>query len=45
MPLLAREIIYRLLIGAQGSRLRQIAVLDGYTHHIVKAVTTYKFAL
>jgi AraC-like DNA-binding protein len=38
MPLLAREIIYRLLIGAQGSRLRQIAVLDGYTHHIVKAV-------
>jgi AraC-like DNA-binding protein len=38
MPLLAREIIYRLLIGVQGSRLRQIAVLDGYTHHIVKAV-------
>ncbi len=38
MPLVTREIIYRLLIGAQGSRLRQIAVLGGYTHHIVKAV-------
>jgi AraC-like DNA-binding protein len=38
MPLIAREIIYRLLIGAQGSRLRQIAVLGGYTHHIARAI-------
>ncbi len=38
MPLVTREIIYRLLIGAQGSRLRQIAVLGGYTHHMVRAV-------
>ncbi|MGF1963592.1 MAG: AraC family transcriptional regulator [Aulosira sp. DedVER01a] len=38
MPLLAREIIYRLLMGAQGSRLRHIAVLSGYTHHIALAV-------
>jgi AraC-like DNA-binding protein len=38
MPLLKREIIYRLLMGAQGSRLRQIAVLGGCTHHIARAV-------
>ncbi len=38
MPLIAREIIYRLLIGEQGNRLRQIAVLGGYTHHIARAV-------
>jgi AraC-like DNA-binding protein len=38
LPLVTREIIYRLLIGAQGSRLRQIAVLGGYTHHIARAV-------
>ena len=37
-PLIKREIIYRLLMGAQGARLRQIAVLGGYTHHIVRAV-------
>lgn len=38
MPLIAREIIYRLLIGEQGNRLRQIAVLGGYTHHIARAI-------
>jgi len=37
-PLIRREIIYRLLAGAQGDRLRQIAVLNGYTHHIARAV-------
>lgn len=37
-PLIRREIIARLLLGAQGTRLRHIAVLGGYTHHIVKAV-------
>ncbi|MBD1852468.1 AraC family transcriptional regulator [Leptolyngbya sp. FACHB-711] len=37
-PLIKREIIYRLLMGAQGERLRQIAVLGGYTHHIARAV-------
>ena len=37
-PLIKREIIYRLLIGAQGNWLRQIAVLGGYTHHIARAV-------
>ena len=38
MPLVTREIIYRLLMGEQGSRLRHIAVLGGYTHHITRAV-------
>ena len=37
-PLIKREIIYRLLIGEQGNRLRHIAVLGGYTHHIARAV-------
>src|SRR4051794_23597670 len=31
-PLVTREIVYRLLMGAQGARLRHIAVLGGYTH-------------
>jgi AraC-like DNA-binding protein len=38
MPLITREIIYRLLMGSQGGRLRHIAVLGGHTHHIAKAV-------
>ncbi|MER3493685.1 MAG: AraC family transcriptional regulator CmrA [Mastigocladus sp. ERB_26_2] len=37
-PLIKREIIYRLLMGEQGARLRHIAVLGGYTHHIALAV-------
>jgi AraC-type transcriptional regulator N-terminus/Helix-turn-helix domain len=37
-PLIKREIIYRLLIGDQGSRLRHIAVLGGYTQHMARAV-------
>lgn len=31
-PLVPREIVHRRLLGAQGDRLRQIALLDGYTH-------------
>ncbi|MBW4594220.1 MAG: AraC family transcriptional regulator [Brasilonema angustatum HA4187-MV1] len=37
-PLIKREIIYRLLMGEQGNRLRLIAVLAGYTHYIARAV-------
>jgi len=33
-----REIVYRLLIGDQGDRLRQIAVIDGRVHRIAKAI-------
>jgi AraC-like DNA-binding protein len=38
MPLLTREIIYRLLRGEQGARLRHLAVLRGYTPHIARAI-------
>ena len=37
-PLIKREIIYRLLMGEQSSRLCHIAVLGGYTHHIARAL-------
>jgi AraC-like DNA-binding protein len=38
MPLITREIIYRLLLGSQGSRLRHLTILGGYTSYIAKAV-------
>src|SRR5437773_7243367 len=38
MPLITREIIYRLLMGEQGARLRHLAILGGYTSHIARAV-------
>lgn len=37
-PLVAREIIYRLSLGEQGGRLRQIAVRGGRAHRIAKAI-------
>jgi AraC-like DNA-binding protein len=37
-PLVTREIVFRLLKGEQGGRLRQIAVLGGYTHRIGRAL-------
>jgi AraC-like DNA-binding protein len=37
-PLVTREIIYRLLMGEQGGRLRHIAVQGGYAHRIAEAV-------
>ena len=37
-PLAQREIIYRLLRGPQGARLRQIAPLGGPAHRIAQAV-------
>jgi AraC-like DNA-binding protein len=38
LPLLTREIIYRLLKGEQGARLRHLAILGGYSPHIAKAI-------
>jgi AraC-like DNA-binding protein len=38
LPLITREIIYRLLLGEQGDRLRHLAVLGGYTSDIARAV-------
>jgi AraC-like DNA-binding protein len=37
-PLVKREIVYRLLMGEQGGRLRHIAVLGGSTHRIAQAI-------
>jgi len=37
-PLITREIVFRLLKGEQGVRLRQIAVLGGHSHRIAKAL-------
>src|SRR6266487_6638846 len=37
-PLLTQEMIYRLLMGEQGTRLRHLAILGGYTTHIARAV-------
>jgi AraC-like DNA-binding protein len=37
-PMTTREIVYRLLIGEQGARLRHIAVLGGHTDRIARAI-------
>jgi AraC-like DNA-binding protein len=38
LPLITREIIYRLLRGEQGGRLRHLALQGGYTSSITRAV-------
>ncbi len=38
MPLIKREIVYRLLMGEQGARLRHLAVQGKYTPHIARVV-------
>jgi AraC-like DNA-binding protein len=37
-PLVTREIVFRLLKGEQGGRLRQIAVLGGHSHRIARGL-------
>ena len=37
-PLVIREIIYRLLTGAQSSRMRHLATFGGHAHRMVRAV-------
>lgn len=37
-PLVRREIVYRLLVGAQGARLRHVAIVGGQRHRIARAV-------
>ena len=37
-PLIKREIVYRLLMGEQGGRLRHIAVLGGHRHRMANAI-------
>ena len=38
MPLVTREILFRLLAGEQGARLRNLAVLGGHTDRIARAI-------
>ncbi|MGO8951384.1 MAG: AraC family transcriptional regulator N-terminal domain-containing protein [Ktedonobacterales bacterium] len=38
LPLIQREIVYRLLVGEQGSRLRHFATRGGYTPQVVRAI-------
>src|SRR5207253_7133724 len=38
MPLITREILYRLLRGEQGGRLRHLAILGGYSPSIARAI-------
>ncbi len=38
LPLITREIIYRLLVGEQGARLRHLSLLGGYTSRIARAI-------
>lgn len=46
-PMIQREIIYRLLVGDQGARLRQIASAGSQSHQIARAIDWLKgnFAL
>ena len=37
-PLVVREIVYRLLTGAQGNRMRHLATFGGQAHRMVRAV-------
>ena len=37
-PGIAREIVYRLLVGEQGDRLRHVAILGGQSHRIARAI-------
>jgi len=41
-PLLQREILYRLLVGDQGARLRQIASAGSQSHQIAQAIEWLK---
>jgi AraC-like DNA-binding protein len=41
-PLITREIVYRLLMGKQGDRLRHIAILGGYTPPIARAIERFR---
>ena len=38
LPLVAREIVFRLLSGEQGDRLRQMTIAGGHAHRIAQAV-------
>jgi len=37
-PIIQREIFYRLLVGDQGARLRQIASAGSHSHQVARAI-------
>lgn len=41
-PLVTREIVYRLLMGAQGPRLRHLARFGGQAHRMARAIETIR---
>ena len=41
-PIIQREILYRLLVGEQGARLRQIATAGSQSHQIARAIDWLK---
>ncbi len=41
-PLIQREILYRILVGDQGQRLRQIAMAGSHSHQIAKSINWLK---
>jgi len=41
-PLITREIVYRLLMGKQGDRLRYIAVQGGYSPPVARAIERFR---
>lgn len=41
-PVIQREIIYRLLLGPQGARLRQIASVGSHGHQLAQAIEWLK---
>lgn len=41
-PIIRREIFYRLLIGEQGEKLRQLAAMETQTHQVAKAISWLK---
>ena len=41
-PLVTREIVYRLLVGAQGPRLRHLAKFGGQAHRVARAIETIR---
>lgn len=42
LPLVRREIVFRLLAGNQGARLRQIAVMGGTSDRVARAIETLR---
>jgi AraC-like DNA-binding protein len=42
LPLITREIVYRLLVGEQGERLRQVVLQGGHSQRIARAISVLR---